>query len=573
MRRRLILLIAIVPAIILGLLVWRYSVNIPFLDQWDTPAKLLIEQTQGKLSWQQWMEQHTESRPLFPKLLFITLANITNWNNRYEMLVTFLLACLVSCNIYYLSKITFNNHWQHLSCFLLANLLIFNPIQQENWMWGFQSITFASIVAITTSFTIIFSAIPWGIKLIASLILSLIATFSFANGILCWIIILPALIFKLSQDGVSKTWIIFPWLSIFSLSITIYFYDYHSHSGASKFSDILIYPLLASRYFLSLLGSPIFPHDLLGSQIIGGIILISFAYGVFCLWNQRQNYQLIEKVLPWLLIGIYALLSAALITAGRINFGIDSSLTQRYITFSTYLVIAYIYLLTIFLQPIKDQRWKRIMVSILLIFFLITYKDNFITGVKWITKVHYQRTYGKTCILTFNLIQDEQCIIERIYPDPNHWLARAQKINDLGLLQPEILENIDWQNYQSETEANNASKLAEFGEFKQLIPSENGTYLASGWVSALPKKPSFDAVILASKTSHQPIQILAIAELNVSDDDLLELLIQPQKVKLMWNKSLAPQQIPLSENAITAWAFDSDDGKAYPLQKIHKMSN
>ena len=154
-KQEILVFLAIISPLILGILIWRYSVNVPFWDQWDTPGQLIVEASQSQLTVEQWMRQHNESRTLFPNLIFLTLANLTNWNTRSEMLVTFLLACLVSVNIYCLSKITIHNSWQHLICFVLANLLIFSPIQQENWLWGFQGITFVSIAAITTSFVII----------------------------------------------------------------------------------------------------------------------------------------------------------------------------------------------------------------------------------------------------------------------------------------------------------------------------------------------------------------------------------------------------------------------------------
>ena len=193
MKRIFLGLLAIISPLILGYLIWRYGVNVPFWDQWDTPGKIIVEASQNQLTWSQLIRQHNESRTLFPNLLFLNLAQLTNWNNRSEMLVTFLLAGLVSGNVYCLSKITLNNNWQHLVCVFLANIWIFSLKQYENWLWGFQSITFISIVAITTSLVVIWSSVPGVVKLIVSFVLSAIATFSFANGFLCWIVIFPAL--------------------------------------------------------------------------------------------------------------------------------------------------------------------------------------------------------------------------------------------------------------------------------------------------------------------------------------------------------------------------------------------
>jgi hypothetical protein len=81
---------------------------------------------------------------------------------------------------------------------------------------------------------------------------------------------------------------------------------------------------------------------LFSSQIIGLIILIVFSF-CFYLWASKLNNQLRELCLPWLLIGSYTLISGVITTVGRVGFGIEQSLSSRYITFSVYLIVALIY--------------------------------------------------------------------------------------------------------------------------------------------------------------------------------------------------------------------------------------
>ena len=562
-KRILFGLLAIISPIFLGFLVWRYSVNVPFWDQWDTPGKLIVEASQGNLTWEQLMRQHNESRTLFPNLVFLNLARLTNWNTRFEMLVTFLLACLVSFNIYRLGKITLNNHWQHLVCFSLANLWIFSPKQYENWLWGFQGITFISIAAITTALIVIFSSLPRVIKLIVSSVLSAIATFSFANGLLCWIIIFPALLLKLFPDKVSKIWLILGWLTIFSTIFTVYLHDYHQPSHSPSLSQVITHPLLAVNYYTALLGSPLFSQSLLDSQIKGGVILIIFACFCGYLWQQRRNTQLINQFFPWLLIGFYVLLSAGLITAGRMNLGTEFALSSRYITFSTYLLVTLIYLFAIVLSHVKHRVVLGTIATLLTILLLLSYKNSLALGINLFTQIHYQRVYGKTCLLTINVIEDKECIAEYIYPEPDKLAKQAHKINQLGLLQPRLIQNINWQlNNQKLSQEN----LLKHGEFASLTRAKDNRYVASGWAFALSGQPSFDAVILAYQVSEQPQKAFAIAPLNMKTEDILGLLLDPKSIKLTWTKTFSTLELPPSESRITAWAFDTNDAKAYPLK-------
>ena len=70
MKRFLIILLAIIPTVVLGWLVWKYSVNVPFMDEWDTPGRAFILSSQGQLTFEHLISQHNESRKFFPRLFF-----------------------------------------------------------------------------------------------------------------------------------------------------------------------------------------------------------------------------------------------------------------------------------------------------------------------------------------------------------------------------------------------------------------------------------------------------------------------------------------------------------------------
>ncbi|BAZ46783.1 hypothetical protein NIES4102_38230 [Chondrocystis sp. NIES-4102] len=563
-KQLLLILLAIVSPIILGILIWRYSVNVPFWDQWDTPGKFFLEAAQDNITWEQLMTQHNESRTLFPKLIFWILANLTNWNTKYEMLITFLLACLVSYNIYYLSKATFGNQTKHYLSFILSNLLIFSPIQYETWFWGFQGVTFVSIAAITTSLVVIFSQSSWSTKLITSAVLSAIATFSFANGVICWIIIFPALFLKSIQDRFPKKWVIYFWLLTISMTLSVYLYDYHRPSDLPSVTQIFTRPILAISYYSALLGSPLFPQNLLASQITGFIVILLFIIFSFYILVINKNIEIVERACPWLLIGLYVVFSAVLTTMGRMSIGIEYSLSSRYITFTTYLIVALIYLSGIILTQIPNQIWLKIIIAFLSISLLITYISSFQLGVKISTNFYYQRVYGKTCLLTIDLINDRECLATKIYPYANKLVQQARKVNQIGWLQPGLLKQIDWQTPIQQNQP-------KYGELANFTANTDGSYLASGWTLPSSSQSSFDTVILAYQTTDQVPYPLAIAELKIDDKDIFKLLINPQQTKLTWETSFSSQTIPSQATSITAWVFNTNNAKAYQIEGVAKL--
>ena len=168
-------------------------------------------------------------------------------------------------------------------------------------------------------------------------------------------------------------------------------------------------------------------------------------------------------------------------------------------------------------------------------------------------------------MLTIDIIGDEECISHHIYPLPPDSAEPAQKLKDIyeiGLLSPKIVTQIDWQN---EPQKNRSS--SQYGKLESFSQTEDGNYVASGWVYALPSKPSLDAVILAYQVSNSSRTAFAIANLAIENKDRWELLLDPRHVKLNWQKSLAVT-VPRDRSQIVAWAFDTNNGKAYPLQGV-----
>lgn len=577
MKRFPIKLLAILPALILGWLVWRYGVNLPFWDEWDTPGADLIQSTTDQMTWGHWISQHNESRKLFPRLLFVPLASLTSWNMKSEMFFSFLLACLVSFSVYHLSKITLNcSPTTRIACLFLANLLIFSPMQCENWLWGLQAITFVPIASITTSFAIIFSKNPLILKFLLSGILATIATFSFSNGMLSWIIIFPSLMWVTWKTKSNRkiSLVAAGWLSLFGFNLAVYFNDYIKPMSTASFSESLVNPLTIIAYFLSFIGSPLGFHDLLSNQIIGLLIIIVFGLACFYILGIKQNRHLLSRAIPWISIGVYTLASGTLTTAGRAGLGVEQSLSSRYVTFSTYGVVSLIYLLTIIRENIKQQNLKltwfaglfKKIIVVLCVAFLMTYPANFAWGTREIIMVNKNRLFAKACLIFVNQTDNSNCIKYEIYPDPNFLSQRANELNSLGYLQPALATSDRLQDISGENLLG-----INYGSLDDLSRDKNGNYLARGW-AALPKynQPAH-AVVLAYQTPDNIDHAFALVRTEKERQDLVEVLAKPNYRFSGWSKSFDPGLIPEDAVAISAWAFDSNISRAYKLDQVQQI--
>jgi hypothetical protein len=199
-------ILALLPAFFLGALIWNYAVDVPHWDQWEYVAffeKLSV----GTLTFSDLFAQQNEYRQFFPNLIFVALGWLTNWDVRYELAISYMLACLVSFNVYLLGERTLEgSRTRRLFIWFLANMLIFSPVQRENWLVGMQLVCFMPIACVTTCLVIAYSGLRPVLKLLLCICLATISTFSSANGIVCWLILLP-LLFLLAEPRDKTKWL------------------------------------------------------------------------------------------------------------------------------------------------------------------------------------------------------------------------------------------------------------------------------------------------------------------------------------------------------------------------------
>src|SRR5688500_11798426 len=85
---------AVIPSAFIALLILKYSVNMP--QSYECARVTSLDKLNaGTLSWFDLFQQQNEYRQFFPNRIFAFLGNATNFDVRYHMGISFLLACLV----------------------------------------------------------------------------------------------------------------------------------------------------------------------------------------------------------------------------------------------------------------------------------------------------------------------------------------------------------------------------------------------------------------------------------------------------------------------------------------------
>jgi hypothetical protein len=595
--------LAILPACLLGFLIVKYSVNVPFQDQWAI-ARLLPKWVEGKLSFGDLIAQHNESRKFFPRLIFLTLAQFTHWDVRYEMLVSFLLASLVAINLYRLNRLTVGGSaLKGLLLAAIANLIIFSPVQWDNWLWGIQVVVFMPIACISTAISVCYSQLKLNTKFGICLGLAIVSTYSYANGILYWLVVFPVLL-PTWRDWFAHRRLVIGWWLSFAIACMVYFYNYQKPAQTPSFAYAFTHPITAVNYFLAFLGNPlgyggIFPLVLQSSLV--GLLLLLVAGGI-CLYFVKYRTDLIYPNRGWLSLGAYSLISASITTLGRVGFGIEQATSSRYTTFSLYFLVALIHLVAIALgrafsdrlhpqmidgtdrfragtgalsQPLPVDGTDRFRagtgvlplrviafgLGILLILFLFLHGQTFIHSVQMMGYTRTSRLQGKACLLAINNFVQEDCLKEKVSPRLSVVQERVHPINKYGFLQPPLLTT----KIAEEIGRDNFEDTNKYGYFDSLQQNADGSYTVIGWAILPQKRESADAVILTYTDRNNKSVMFAIADNQFPRDDIAKAYSNPDYRNSGWLGKIAKDKLPAGKLQIRAWAFDTDTGKAFRL--------
>ncbi|MDJ0556366.1 MAG: hypothetical protein QNJ68_18395 [Microcoleaceae cyanobacterium MO_207.B10] len=574
---------AILPAIAIGLLIFKYSVNVPYYDQWAVGG-FFRQLSEGKLGFDDLIAQHNESRKFFPRLIFLGLGKLTAWDVRYEMLVSFMLACLISLNIYRLNRLTVaGSLTKGLVIAFLTNLLIFSPVQFENWFWGIQIVVFIPITCIVTCISINYSSLTKITKFILSILLCNIATFSYANGILSWVILLPVIVLvhlKSWSDLPKQKRLVFGWLIGFTSNVVLYFYGYQKPDSSPSILEAIVHPFKAVQYFLCFLGSPLGWNtpiaSVTNSMIIGGVAIAIFIISCIYILKHSQDYKFFNRTIPWIMIGLYAVISGLITTTGRVGFGIEQSLSSKYTTFSLYLIVSIIHLIPILFKDGTSRGYlsnqeipaqiKTFLATALIFLHIQTF---YYSGIR-IMSLKSILLRGKACLLLINFEQDECQKIDIYGPGGDRKVIKniANSLTKLNLLNPGLVKTNKVKDIIDISSDNQVD-----GKFERIKKLDNNMYLASGWAVLKNQSRPVDAVILTYDNSLGESTIFAVADLATSRLDISEKYQAEKFLNFGWERTFYSQEFAEDLVNIKAWVFDTNTGKVFPLPGVHVINN
>jgi hypothetical protein len=573
-RTVLVALVAYAPAFVTLRLIWRYGVDVPCADEWGL-APFLLKAHQHSLTFFDFFMQHNEHRYLFPKLLLLVVAPLTSGNVKGQMFFSFILALLASGGVWCLLCRTLEISIDKKLWLLgLINLLLFGLVQAENWTWGYQFVLFLVNGLLVAGIAAAVSRLSLSAKFVASLVIAILATFSFGGGAVIWVIIFPLALLHETRESVrQRCWWLAGWLSTWAAAMTGYFFHYvrppyHPHLAASH------NPLDYLVYIWTFLGAPLSNTAPTGSvvlaSIVGAILMLFYLTGVG--WTlQSRDAAFRRNMLPWLGLGAYALISAVLAAVTRIGFGTNQALESRYTTFSLYISISIIGMFAVLATKLRSTQQvssrassglKSVKIAGLTLL-LAGHLHASAGGMHLFKAAYANRLHGKAALLFTNVLDSGPLHQSYLITNAAQTREFANIENRLGFIHPALFPS---------PELSKLDSRPQLAGFLEDMSVEGQTCRAFGW-AMIPKghRPA-DAVLLAYDDPIRGPIAFAITVPIMPRPEVQQALHDNQVEPSGWGSEFERSKVPPGDQQISAWAFDAEKNLLYPLltpQTIH----
>lgn len=533
--------LCVLPFILLGMMFIKFSTNVPFMDQWAL-VPLLEKLHNGTLGFQDLWAQHNEHRIFFPKIIMLVLAKFTNWNIYFELAINIILGLLIY--IIVLNSILNTKEITNplIICFL-SSLFIFSLVQWENWTWGWQIQIFLNVFAVYISLYAI--CLHNKVSYLTSVIFGFIATYSFANGILVWPMLLFLLAFNSSINKREKAKLILFFSIVFLLNVFLYYYGYHKPNHHPSLLYGIQHPFELIKYFLAYLGSPVGGFEGKISILCGGtgiVIYLVIACYILLKKNARTN-----GTLFWFSTALYPILSSAVSALGRSGFGYEQALSSRYTTISNMFWISLIILIFILVEYLKDFDLLPIELN-----WVSNFRIAFITAIIVIFAMHsnvsYQRWvdhYNNLYPLESELLTCNEANYTRSFIDANAMKSFLVTLSDLNL---SLFSFKNKTIHEVSTSLSSGFVDLTRGDISETALSENGCLHLSGWVIDAERNVPVKEVVAAVNN-----EIIMSSPVNVERPDISAHFNNPKMILSGWTMEIKGQYLPQGESQISLY--------------------
>jgi hypothetical protein len=575
----LLSILAVAPALVAFRIQKKHWINIPIWDEWDTPGLALLRYAQGRLTWADLFSQHNESRKVVPRLIHIAIASMAGWDVRQGMALTFLAACALSglC-LFYLRHGGSKFAARVLFAWFIINLLLFAPSQYENFLCGFTFEILIPFLGLFGCCAVNLSGRSLPGKVACNSLLALLATYTFAHGMLLWAfgIPLPTANDRMQRKG-GLLLSYGAYLAIAVLSVGCYFVGYRRPEILPPPASVGQVPQLL-EFICAWLGMVLrWPGA--NVRLVGAVaallIAAALAGSLFVLWTNRKRWRVYY---PWLLLLGFSLCSGAMTAVGRINIGIDSVFNTLFNGFSGLRynltsVFAYVGTVGLFSRLYEDRACFRPRVvaygrtglaigcTLLGAAWLAMFADERIR----VDQFQANRKRARTAVIWSNVIPDNPEIV-LAYPYPDRFGKRVEEMRSAGLLKLQTASDVLGRAIAKSPTGDESAA----GALVLCVRRGPYYYRFAGWARNPINNSVASYVVLGSEEANQSFHPITALTAGLIREDIAQ-KYGPAARKAGFDQELDVSPLPPHPITIKAWAIDWDAQQAFPMQGTHRI--
>jgi hypothetical protein len=584
-----LLILSTIPAIVILALIFRYGVNVPYYDQWDCEGKLFKSFWEHQLTWRDFWEQHNEHRMFFPKMIYLALAYATRWNVIAELIVTWLCVCIVSFSVYRMYRSADGPvSAGKMIPFIAANILIFTPACAEAWLWGVSVANLMPMACIIGAMAIACSNLHANLRWGLCAVLAIVATFSTASGLLCWILCAPLLFLRKNSLAVEgrdesagsspfRLWHMVAWGCGFAMTTAIYFYHYARPAAHPPPSDALKHPIDVLFFLLLYEGnsitfmSPTIDY-LLAARFIGGVMIALML--VLCVYiaNRWRDRSMCDRALIWLMIGAYSILNGMLIAVSRMEITPIAATWTRYVSYSIFLPVSLIFLVPILVEDVSRHVRPEIgpilmrtacgLLAATMVFQIFKFCD----GVASFAEIRAVRAERKASLLFIDVVRFDSTTAkswrEQTLDDIR---PVADALNAHGWINPPLIQRPRMQDLEDST----VTKSEPYGKIEQVGDVGDGKIGIIGWAYEPRRRSLADAVVLSWEKPGGDAVPFAIAQMGIERSS--EGTDSPLRYS-GWQLGFPSDLLPAGTLDLRAWCLDTSTAKAVALPGYYRLT-
>ena len=558
-----LVVLAAIPPLVMWHLITATRVPLPVWDEWFTPGDLYRSWCVGTLSFADLFVQHNESRKLFPRLLYLLLAQLHGWDVRDAMTLVFAEVCLLCLLLYLLLRRTAAaSRAAVLTGCALVSFLCFAPAQFENFLWGIQLETFFPGVAVAAAALVNLSRLSFPARFFCNLALTVVATFTYANGLLLWALALPI------AAGVTPrrkiVWWYVGWIAAGVCAMLAYFHGYEQPENVPAWevrgrnvADLAQYPILwFGAYFRSAAVSAWFAGAV---ALATGVLTFG---GIVAAIRRSQQWR---PFYPWLLLGTYSVATCAIIAWGRSPFGVHQALDTRYGTFSLFFYLAIVGGCCAVYATLPREATKTrqlflastgVLIAVASAAWLASYRD----GLKALEAHRRARLPMLAAFEWVNVIPDNPDLA-RIFPLRDWLLERTRILSECGVLRTKLVG----EPLASAVKEAPANATGAHGGIDVAHFDEQGNLRASGWAWLPDQNRPADRVVIGCEAASGLFRPISVARTGGFRPDLREHFGRRNLERAGFGHVMQPANLPDGAIAVSAWAIDLRKQRAHPL--------